>query len=108
MRYLRPIGRAVLVLWAGFWGWFNVASAFGEGPSIELRHLALGVLIVASAALTWRYPRPGGLVLLALAVAGFVAFGPEPFLLATLIAPPIVAAILLELAPPRSRPTLTL
>lgn len=108
MRYLRPIGLTVLVLWAGFWGWFNVASAFGEGPSIEVWHLAVGALIVASAAVAWRYPRPGGLVLLAVAVAGFVAFGPEPFLLATLIMPPIVAAILLEMATTRPKPPLTL
>lgn len=108
MRYLRPIGLTVLVLWAGFWGWFNIASAFGEGPSVELWHLALGALIVASAAIAWRYPRPGGLVLLGLAAAGFAAFGPEPFLLATLITPPVVAAILLALAPGRPKPTLTL
>jgi hypothetical protein len=101
MRYVRPIGLIVLGLWAGFWVPFNVASGLGEGAGIEVGHLLLGAVIAAAAGLAWRYPRPGGVVLLGLAAAGLGVFGPSPFLLATLIAPPVVAALLLELAAAR-------
>jgi hypothetical protein len=108
MRYLRPIGLTVLGLWAGFWVFFNVASGLGEGAGIEVGHLLLGAVIAAAAGLAWRYPKPGGILLVALAAAGLWVFGPSPFLLATLIAPPVVAATLLEVAAARPSAMLSL
>ena len=50
MTWVRRVGLGLLLAWAGFWVWFNVASAFGErsGPGsagIEVGHLALGAVI---------------------------------------------------------------
>jgi hypothetical protein len=64
-RRLARIGaRALLVVWAGFWGWFSVASALGEGLE-GLPHLAFLAVLVVLVALAWWRPRIGGPVLLA-------------------------------------------
>lgn len=58
--------RALLLLWAGFWAWFVLAVSFGEAPPppwwIPVAWLGgLGGLV----GLCWRWPRFGGLVLVA-------------------------------------------
>ena len=100
MTWVRRVGLGLLLAWAGFWVWFNVASAFGErsGPGsagIEVGHLALGAVIAVFGVLVWRRPLAGCPALLALAGFGLRFFGPKPFLLLTLLAPPTAAAALL-------------
>jgi hypothetical protein len=100
MTWVRCVGLGLLLAWAGFWVWFNVASAFGERSGlgwagIEVGHLALGAVIAAVSVLAWRWPMAGCPVLLALAGFGLWFFGPKPFLLLTLLAPPVAAAALL-------------
>jgi hypothetical protein len=100
MIWVRRVGLGLLLAWAGFWVWFNVASAFGErsglgSTGIEVGHLVPGVVIAAVSVLAWRWPLLGCPALWALAGFGLWFFGPKPFLLLTLLAPPVVAAALL-------------
>jgi hypothetical protein len=100
MIWMRRIGLGLLFAWAGFWVWFNLASAFGEpgahGPArIEVGHLAMAAVIAAVSVAAWRWPKAGSPALLALSAYGCWFFGFKPFLLVSLLAPPVVAALLL-------------
>ena len=97
---------AILILWAGFWTWFGLASGIGEGldPLGILMHTALpGLLFIAITLLAWRWERVGGpaLVVVGLAVALIYALSVGgwrpfyPFILATMVLPPVVAGFLL-------------
>jgi hypothetical protein len=102
MIWARRIGLALLVAWALFWVWFNIASAFGEGGGqrIEPQHLVLAGIIATVTAVAWRWPIVGAVALVALAGLGLGIFGPVPFLVLTLFAPPVVAAALLAISAP--------
>jgi hypothetical protein len=65
-RLFRTLLRLLLVAWAGFWAWFVLAVSFGEAPPppwwIPTAWLGgLAVLVL----LCWRWPKFGGLVLVA-------------------------------------------
>ncbi len=87
LRVFRHALRALLLLWAGFWAWFVLAVSLGESPPppvwIPISWLAgLGGLVV----LGWRWPRLGGLVLLAAGIWS-AAYFPHPGARALLAAP---------------------
>ena len=97
---------AILILWAGFWTWFGLASGIGEDldPLGILMHTTLpGLLFVGITLLAWRWERVGGptLIVVGLALAliyplsigGWRVF--YPFILATMVLPPVVAGLLL-------------
>jgi hypothetical protein len=97
MTWGRRVGLGLLLAWAGFWVWFDVAAAFGEaeGPGVDPRHLLMAAVLAAAAGLAWRRPIAGCPALVALAGFGLWPFGPRPFPPLTLLAPPVVAAGLL-------------
>jgi hypothetical protein len=100
MIWARRVGLGLLLAWASFWVWFNVASAFGEGggQGVEPRHLILAAIIAAVTAVAWRWPIVGAVALVGVAGLGLALFGPAPFLVLTLYAPPVVSAALLAVA----------
>lgn len=63
-RVLRLGLRSLLVAWAGFWAWFVLAVSFGESPPPPwwIPVAWLGGL-AALVTLCWRWPAPGGLLL---------------------------------------------
>jgi hypothetical protein len=107
--WARRVGLGLLLVWASFWVWFNVASAFGErgGHGAEPGHLVVAAVIAAAAVLAWRRPVAGAVVLVGLAGLGLWLFGAKPFVALTLLAPLVVAAALLALGARRRgrRPT---
>ena len=61
MTWVRRVGLGLLPAWAGFWVWFNVASAFGEwsgrgsaGIEVEARWVAHGDSRVRTTSSTFR------------------------------------------------------
>lgn len=104
---LRLLGRIVLLAWAGFWTWFNLASLLGEvadlGVGAWINHGLLAAVIVAVTALAFLRPRVGGIVLLVLTVALALFFrGVEPLVALIFLAPPAVAGLLTLLTAPRA------
>src|SRR5262249_44668508 len=101
-RVMTIVARAVIALWAGYWTFFCIASAIGEreGWLGALMHQVPAVVMVASAVLAWRWPRPAGALLLAegLFVASGLWVHPTALLFAMLGLPPIVAGILFLIA----------
>lgn len=92
-------GRAVLLLWAAFWLWFNVASFFGEvaeyGIGAWINHALLAVVILTGTILPFVRPRLGGAFLIALAVGLGIFFrGVTPFVFLIFVLPPAVAGVL--------------
>jgi hypothetical protein len=57
--------RTAMVLWAAFWSLFAVLSAWSGGISGAQHALAFIAVIASPVAIAWRYPRLGGLALLA-------------------------------------------
>lgn len=99
------IARVILVGWAAFWVWFNVASGVGEqhsgGWPSFFGHLAMAGLVIAVTALAWRQPFWGGVVLLVVAAVFAWRFhnpawlGVQWMVPIALLGPMIVAAALL-------------
>ena len=98
----------LVTLLSGFWVWFGLASALGEGFGIGdviLRALIPGGVFAIVAAIAWRWRLAGALLLVAtgiLVVAGYPFVDGEFFPTSTLIfvlftmaAPPIAAGVLL-------------
>jgi hypothetical protein len=116
-RILIYAGRAISLAWAGFWLFFGIASGLSEnvGPVGALLHAVLpgGVAFLTTCA-AWRWPTAGGglLVLEGLLLAVVMLTGvlnpANPsgalFLVATLVAPPIVAGLLFVGGSWRPRP----
>lgn len=74
-RVLRFLVRVLLLSWAAFWAWFVVAVSLGEEPAPPLWiPLAWLVVLAALVTLGWRWPRVGGLVLIAAGVAAALGF----------------------------------
>lgn len=107
MKQMIFMGRALGLVWAGFWLFFAVASALGDGGNVwtGLAHaLPLGGLAMAAAVAACRWPMQGGLALIAegALLLGLMAYGylrpgnPNAalFIALTLAAPPIVAGCL--------------
>jgi hypothetical protein len=88
-RALRLAVRGLLTVWAGFWTWFVLAVSLGESPRppawIPVVWLASLALLVV---LAWRWPRLGGIVLVA-AGAGAAFYFPNPGARALLAAPAV-------------------
>ncbi len=99
--------RALAVLWACFWIWFGLASGIGEKLPLlgVLIHTAVpGLFFGLLTGIAWRWPRAGGIVLLAAGVAVSIVypimFARMPaqtrnFVLLTMAAPPLVSGVLL-------------
>ncbi len=103
-RVLRIVGRIVLLAWAGFWTWFNLASLIGEMADLGvwINHGLLAAVIVAVTVLAFLWPRVGGIALLVLTVGLAVFFrGVEPFVALIFLAPPAVAGLLTLVTAPR-------
>ena len=87
------LARALLLLWAAFWVWFNVASAIGENEG-TWGHLLFAGIAVCLAGIGCFLPRIGGVLMLAAAVAAAFAFH-NPAALGLLAAPAAVIGVLL-------------
>jgi hypothetical protein len=89
LRALRLSLRGLLLVWAGFWAWFVLAVTFGEDPAppawIPLAWLGSLALLVV---LAWRWPKLGGLVLLAGGIWSALCFR-DPGAQALLAAPAV-------------------
>lgn len=96
--WLRVLARGVVVVWALFWIWFNVMSAFGElgtdGLGGTLGHLGLAAVVLATGVLAWRWEGVGGLALLLLAAAMVWVFRGMSWQTAMLlVGPPVLAGL---------------
>ncbi len=101
--------RILMILWAGFWTWFGLASGFAEGlqPIGVLIHTAVpGLFFGLLVLIAWRWPTAGGFVLLAAGVAVSIAYpivfarmpaATRNFVLLTMAAPPLICGVLLLL-----------
>jgi hypothetical protein len=65
--------RAGLLLWAGFWMWFNVASSPGDTGGLWW-HLSFGAILVGLGATSWFSPRVGGVLMIAAGMAAAWVF----------------------------------
>jgi len=105
-RRLRLLARGVLLLFAGFWLFFAIASRWGEGfsaaglPSLVTRGGGIVLLTVVA----WRWPLVGGwlLVLVGLLLfGGAVPFARGPSIVVRIILagpPTLVGALLVAAA----------
>lgn len=59
---------ALLVLWAGFWLWFSVSVVLSE-RTLAWQPYAFIATIIGLAAAAWRFPRIGGILMIAAGVA---------------------------------------
>jgi len=95
---------AILVtVWAGFWGWFSLASGF-TGPDHSI-FVSLGstAILVVLALCSWMKPRLGGVLLVVFAVWSFFFFDHD-FTRGVLAAPALVLGVVqaANLVPARS------
>lgn len=89
--------RGLLLIWAGFWLWFNVASAVLENDG-HLWHVALAAITVGLAIAGWIWPRAGGALMVSVAV--LAAWGFHNWAaFATLTVPAAIIGLLLLLVP---------
>ena len=105
---LRWIVRAMLVLWAGFWLFFNIASIFywlgEEGPKGIVVHVLMTVIIVILALAAWFLELVGGILLIVLAGLTFYKWGLHQSVVAlTLSLPPFIIGVLLIICWARTR-----
>ncbi len=92
-RVLRLLLRGLVLAWAGFWAWFVVMVSLGESPPppwwIPVAWLAG---LATSVVLVWKWPKVGGLALVASGVWAAVYFD-NPSARALLAAPALVLGI---------------
>ena len=65
--FLLCLARILSLAWGGWWTFFGLASGVGEKlrPAGVLVHAtAPGLIFLASAILAWRWPVPGGVLLI--------------------------------------------
>jgi len=103
------VTRILMILWAGFWTWFGLASGIAERlqPIGVLIHTAVpGLFFGLLVLIAWRWPTAGGFVLLAAGVAVSIAYlimfsrvpaATRNFVLLTMAVPPLVCGVLLLL-----------
>jgi hypothetical protein len=102
-KLVQYVARGLALLWAGWWVLFALACGISEGSSFEAIaiHAAPFFAFVIGALIALRWDTAGGIVLLALGLAMFVAapiiFGSHGVDAVTLMlaAPPILAGALL-------------
>jgi hypothetical protein len=79
VRWIRWLARALLVAWAAFWLWFNVAVLVAEwgdhGIGALINHGTLALVILIAGGVAWLWPLVGGIVLLGLTAFGLWFFG---------------------------------
>jgi len=105
----RLIAWLILIIWGGFWVFFNVASGIAElgelGPMALIMHLIMPVAIIVLLWICWRYEIAGGILLLAAAVFAFYFFNVHRAddyamaltLFVTLVLPVVLAGLLILL-----------
>jgi|GEM_PF-2130207 hypothetical protein len=73
-RVLRWTARGGVVVWTGFWGWFNVASMMGESDGF-MHHLEVLGITLGLAVAAWFWPTIGGVLMV---VGGLLAAAAFP------------------------------
>jgi len=109
----RWIARGLLLLWAAFWLFFNIASGIAELPGLGgealTGHLITAGVVLITFLAAWRWDLAGGLMLLVLAVAVFLLFrlylARQLLVLLTLALPMVIAGVLLLICWWHSRPS---
>ncbi len=105
-KFIINFGRAISLLWVGFWSWFIISVLTSERFPVDgLVHggIPLALALIATS-VAWRWNRIGGalLVLEGLTLASIMASGylhpnsPSAalFMVLTLVAPPIASGLL--------------
>jgi len=110
VHWARPAAWTIILLATGFWLWFGIASAAGEGLGAGnwVAHIVgPGGILLATAAIAWRWPAAGATLLI---LEGLVVAVGYPlmvnqrfpittivFVLLTMAVPPIAAGGLMLL-----------
>jgi hypothetical protein len=68
------LARGLLILWAGFWLWFNIASAIGESDGAWW-HIGVAAATLALFLASWFWPKVGGVLMVAAGMFAARAFG---------------------------------
>ena len=115
-RWIRYIARALAMIWAGWWMYLGVASAFVEGLNLVevlVRTTLPGLVFLVSAVIAWRWEAIGGVALVVESLLIFIAYpvmtyGSLPlstvvFMLLTMGLPPLVAGSLFLVSRRRSK-----
>jgi hypothetical protein len=93
VRATRWIARFLLLLWAAFWLWFNIASAIGESDG-GWWHIALAAITAALAVVSWFWPRIGGCLMILTGVLAAWSFH-NPAAIILLAVPAFIIGVLL-------------
>jgi hypothetical protein len=96
----RWVARAILILWAAFWLYFNIGSTFywygEEGLKGIVVHLAMVAIILVLFATAWFLELLGGILLIVLAGLTFYQWGwHRPMVALTLCLPPFIVGVML-------------
>ena len=107
MTWQKILARIIIILWAGFWVFFAVATILGE-PYSGVGLLAcvfFSLLFIISALVPFRWERAGAYLLITLGVVFLIAYPLRMakrmplltvlFVILTLATPPIISGILL-------------
>ena len=103
---IRSAARALTVAWVGFWGYFLVVAALGDGGGIGSKALVciLGTaFFVSNCSLVWLFEHAASLVLVSegviLTVMNYTflpnSAAAQMFLMATLCLPPLAVGLML-------------
>jgi hypothetical protein len=109
--FTRGIAWLILIIWAGWWIFFNVASGIGEFAELGLMglvmHLIMPIVILVLLWICWRWELIGGILLIVAALVFFYLVldnaqpGPHPllqdFMFLTLVLPTVFSGVLLIL-----------
>lgn len=108
--FARTIAWLILVIWAAWWIFFNIASGIAEigelGPMALITHLTMPLVILVLLFICWRWELWGGLLLILATLFAFYFFniGDESrnpvqrlMMVATLIVPSLAPGMLLIL-----------
>ncbi|OPZ61900.1 MAG: hypothetical protein BWY85_02263 [Firmicutes bacterium ADurb.Bin506] len=100
-RSLAGLAFIIAALWAGFWVWFGIASGIGEGLNVlgVIMHTVPGIAFAAAALSARKWHVPGGIALIAVAVAALWIFRYIPERLLTpaglvIGVPPVVSGVM--------------
>jgi len=76
--FARFIAWVIILVWAAFWIFFNIASGFGEIAELGLTafamHLIMPLIILVLLWVCWRWELIGGILMLAAAIFAFYFF----------------------------------
>jgi hypothetical protein len=78
LKLLRWCGLGILIVWAAFWVFFNVASGIGEiaedGWMALVMHLVMAVITLAVLAACWFWPLFGGIAAIGMGIFTYSYF----------------------------------